>query len=101
MPQQDLMRAYTVAHAARALHMTTDEVHEAIARGLIWAFTIGPATRVPADEVDRVQANLARRQSLEIASQRHTAQGWRRRPKVKGPRAWTFERQMPRSGSRS
>jgi hypothetical protein len=33
-------RAYTVAEAARALHMTTDKVREAIASGLIWAFTI-------------------------------------------------------------
>jgi hypothetical protein len=33
-------RAYTVAEAARALYMTTDKVREAIASGLIWAFTI-------------------------------------------------------------
>ena len=90
MPQ-DLLRVYSVAATARALHMTTDEVREAIARGLIRAVAIGPATRVPAEEVERVRANLARRQRLEIASQHHTAQAWRRRPKT-GPRAWTFER---------
>ena len=91
-----MLRAYTVAETARALHMTTDEVREAIARGLIWAVPIDKATRVLAEEVDRVKANVARRQQLEIASQRHTAQSWRRRPKTKGPRAWTFERQAPR-----
>ena len=96
-----MLRAYTVAETARALHMTTDEVREAIARGLIWAVPIDKATRVPTDEVERVQANVARRQRQEIASQRHTAQGWRRRPKIKGPRAWTFERQASRSSSRS
>ena len=90
-------RAYTVAEAARALHMTTDKVREAIASGLIWAFTIDEVTRVPDEEVERVQENAARRQRDEIASQRHT--GWRRRPKIKGPRAWTFERQAPKSGS--
>ena len=83
-------RAYTVAEAAGALHMTTDKVREAIASGLIWAFTIDEVTRVPGEEVERVQENAARRQRDEIASQRHTAQGWRRRPKIKGPRAWTF-----------
>ena len=46
MPQ-DLLRAYTVAQTAHALHMTTDEVHEAIARGLIWAVTIDKATACP------------------------------------------------------
>jgi hypothetical protein len=96
-----MLRAYTVAETARALHMTTDKVCEAIANGLIWAFSIDKATRVPSEEVERVQANVARRQRDEIASQRHTAQGWRRRPKIKGPRAWTFERQAPKSGSRS
>jgi len=55
------------------------------------------ATRVPADEVERVQANVARRQRHEIAIERHTAQDWRRPTKVKGLRAWTFERQAPRS----
>ena len=94
-----MLRAYTVSETARALRMTTDEVRDAIARGLIWAVAIDTATRVPAEEVERVRGNLARRQQLEIASQRHTAQGWRRRPKIKGPRAWTFERQAPRSGS--
>ena len=98
---QDRLRAYTVAETARALHMTTEDVREAIARGLLWAFTTDKATKVPATEIERVQANVARRQRLEIASQRHTAQGWRRRPKIKGPRAWTFERQAPRSSSRS
>ena len=96
-----MLRAYTVTETARALHMTTEDVSEAIARGLIWALTTDKATRVPADEVERVQANVARRQRDEITSQRHTAQGWRRRPKIKGPRAWTFERQVPRSSSRS
>ena len=33
-----MLRAYTVAETARALHMTTEDVHEAIARGLLWAF---------------------------------------------------------------
>jgi hypothetical protein len=55
---------------------------------------------VPANEVERVQANVARGHRHEIASQRHTAQGWRRRSKMKGPRTWTFERQPPRSSSR-
>ena len=95
MPE-DRLRAYSVAETARLLHMTPEDVREAIARGLIWAYTADKATRVPADEVERVQANVNRRQRLEIASQRHTAQGWRRRPKIKGPRAWTFERQPPR-----
>ena len=76
--------------------MTSPEVHRAIEHGLLGAFTIDKATRVPTDEVERVQANVVRRQRHEIASQRHTAQGWRRRPKIKGPRAWTFERQAPR-----
>ena len=93
---QDRLLAYTVADAARALHMKPEDVHGAIARGLLWAVTTDKATRVPAEEVERVQANVARRQRLEIAGQRHTAQGWRRRPKIKGPRAWTFERQAPR-----
>ena len=53
MPQ-DLLRAYRVSEAARALHMTTDEVREAIARGLLWAVAIDKATRVPAEEVERV-----------------------------------------------
>jgi hypothetical protein len=79
-------RAYTVAEAARALHMTTDKVREAIASGLIWAFTIDEVTRVPAEEVERVQENAACRQRDEIASKRDTARGWRRRPKIKGPR---------------
>jgi len=92
---------YTVAEVGRALGMTSAEVHKAIEHGLLWAFTIDEATRVPTDEVERVQANVARRQRDEIASQRHTAQSWRRRPKIKGPRAWTFERQAPRSSSRS
>ena len=35
---QDRLRAYTVAETARALHMTTEDVREAIARGLLWAF---------------------------------------------------------------
>src|SRR5688500_19523423 len=54
-----------------------------------------------AKEIERVQTNVAQRQRHEIASQRHTAQAWRRRPKMKGPREWTFERQAPRSSSRS
>jgi hypothetical protein len=95
------LRAYTVAEVSQVLGMRSAEVHKAIERGLLWAFTIDNATRVPAEEVERVQANVARRQRHEIASQRHTAQGWRRRPKMKGPRAWTFERQAPRSSSRS
>ena len=72
---QDRLLAYTVADAARALHMKPEDVHEAIARGLIWALTTDKATRVPADEVERVKANVAHRQRHEIASQRHTAQG--------------------------
>jgi hypothetical protein len=63
-------RAYTVPEAARAIHMTTDKVREAIASGLIWAFTIDEVTRVPGEEVERVQENAARRQRDEIASQR-------------------------------
>ena len=96
-----MLTAYTVAQTARALHMSTTAVRDAIARALIWAFNVGEAIRVPADEVERVQANLARRQREEIASQRHTAQAWRRRPKIRGPRAWTFERQAPRSSFQS
>ncbi len=61
MPQ-DLLRAYRVSQTARALHMTTDEVREAIARGLIWAVAIDKATRVPAEEIERVRGNLVRRQ---------------------------------------
>jgi hypothetical protein len=53
-------RAYTVAEAARALHMTTDKVCEAIASGLIWAFTIDEVTRVPAEEVERVRDHRRR-----------------------------------------
>ena len=94
---QDRLRAYSVADTARLLHITPEDVREAIARGLLWAFTTDKATKVPATEIERVQANVARRQRLEIASQRHSAQAWRRRPKIKGPRAWTFERQAPRS----
>ena len=92
-----MLRAYTVTETARALHMTTEDVSEAIARGLLCALATDGATRVPATEIERVRANVAHRQRLEIASQRHTAQAWRRRPKIKGPRAWTFERQAPRS----
>jgi hypothetical protein len=51
-----MLRAYTVAQTARALDMSTTAVREAIARGLIWAFNLGKAIRVPADEVERVQA---------------------------------------------
>jgi len=53
-------RAYTVAEAARTLHMTTDKVREAIASGLIWAFTIDEVTRVPAEEVERVRDHRRR-----------------------------------------
>jgi hypothetical protein len=94
------VRAYTVAEVGRALGMTSVEVHKAIERSLLRAFTINKAIRVPAKEVERVQANVARGHRHEIASQRHTAQGWRRRSKMKGPRTWTFERQPPRSSSR-
>jgi len=69
------LRAYTVAEAGRVLGMTSAEVQKAIEHGLLWAFTIYNVTRVPADEVERVQTNVARRQRHEIASQRHTAQG--------------------------
>ena len=93
------LRAYTVAEAGRVLGMTSAEVHKAIEHGLLWAFTIDKASRIPAEEVERVQANVSRRQREEIASQRHTAQAWRRRPKIKGPRGWTFERQASRSSS--
>ena len=96
-----MLRAYTVAETASALHMTTEEVHEAIARGLIWAVPIDKATQVPAEEVDRVKANAARRQRLEGEAERRAAEDWRRRPKIKDARAWTFERQAPRSCSRS
>ena len=95
------LRAYTVAETGQVLGMTSADVHKAIEHGLLWAFTIDKATRVPADEVERVQANVARRQRHKIAMQRQTAQGWQRRPKIKGPREWTFERQAPRSSSRS
>jgi hypothetical protein len=95
------LRAYTVAEAARLLGMASAEVHKAIEHGLLWAFPVDKATQVPAKEVERVQANVARRQRHEIASQRHAAQAWRRRPKMKGPREWTFERQAPRSSARN
>jgi hypothetical protein len=81
--------------------MTSAEVYKAIEYGLLWTFTVDKVTQVPAKEVERVQANFARRQRHEIASQRHTAQAWRRRPKMKGPREWTFERQAPRSSARN
>ena len=96
-----MLRAYTVTEAGRALGMTSAEVHKAIEHGLLWAFTIDEATRVPAEEVDRVKANAARRQRLEVEAQRRAAEDWRRRPKIKDARAWTFERQAPRSNSRS
>ena len=67
-------RAYTVAGAARALHMTTDKVREAIASGLIWAFTIDEVTRVPGEEVERVQENAARRSTARCQGNRWRVQ---------------------------
>jgi len=42
------VRAYTVAEVGRALGMTSVEVHKAIERSLLRAFTINKAIRVPA-----------------------------------------------------
>jgi hypothetical protein len=84
---QDDRLAYSVTETARALHMTPGDVREAIARGLLWATVFGKSIRVPAEELERVRANIARRELL-----RRSAEGSRRRPKNKGLRAWTFER---------
>ena len=78
------LRAYTVAEADRVLGMTSAEVHKAIEHGLLWAFTIDKATRVPADEVERVRANIARRQRLGVAGQRHAED---RRAEPRTPRS--------------
>ena len=84
---QDRLRAYSVADTARLLHITPEDVREAIARGLLWATVFGKSIRVPAEELERVRANIARRELL-----RRSAEGSRRRPKNKGLDAWTFER---------
>jgi len=55
------LRVYIVAEAGRVLGMTSAEVHQAIEHRLLWALTIDNATRVPADEVERVQTNVDRR----------------------------------------
>ena len=88
---QDDRLAYSVTETSRLLHMTPEDVREAIRRGLLWATVFGKAIRVPAEEVERVRANIARRELL-----RRSAEGSRRRPKSKGLHAWTFERQAPR-----
>jgi hypothetical protein len=54
------LRAYTVVEASRVLGMTSAEVHKAIEHGMLCAFTVDKATQVPAKEVERVQANVAR-----------------------------------------
>jgi hypothetical protein len=43
------VRAYTVAEVGRALGMISVEVHKAIERSLLRAFTINKAIRVPAN----------------------------------------------------
>jgi hypothetical protein len=48
--------------------MTSVEVHKAIERSLLRAFTINKAIRVPANEVERVQVNMACGHRHEIAS---------------------------------
>ena len=84
---QDDRLAYSITVTARLLHMTPEDVRAAIERGLLWATVFGKAIRVPADEVERVRANAARRELM-----RRSAEGSRRKPKNKGPHAWTFER---------
>jgi len=63
--------AYTIIETARALETTPAAVRKAIERGQISAVTFGMAIRVPADEIERVRANIPHRQRLGIVGQRH------------------------------
>ena len=63
--------AFTIIETARALDTTPFAVRKAIERGQIWAVTFGMAIRVPAEEIERVRANIPRRQRLGIVGQRH------------------------------
>jgi hypothetical protein len=57
--------AYSIVETAHLVHMPPADVREAIDHGLLWAVTFFDETVVPADEIERVRANIARRQQLD------------------------------------